>query len=221
MVYVPMAQAHAAVTGELRSFFDLRLVWCLIDARLATYVILTALFLQLGLIQEGLKTATYYLDGFLPWWTALSDEEALWGYRLYYLGYSAFLLLALLLTRLTAGWLYGEAVLRALRRGWVTPEMLHPTVRDWLDRLGLLPAARVAPARMGALRAVRGWLFRGMALVTLFLLWLAFGAKTYVGEFAHYHPTVGLLNQPLVMLPYADHTPGHLVEAVREGRDAR
>jgi hypothetical protein len=221
MVYVPMAQAHAAVTEDVRSFFDFHFVCQLIRARLAAYVVLAALFLQLGLFQEGLKTVPTYFDGYLPSWTDLSDEQALLGYRFYYLCYSAFILASLLLTRLTAGWVYQEALVRSLRRGWVTPEVLHPRLHHWLDRLGILSQRAAGVTTVGPTRAAGQWVFRALAAPTLFLLWVAFGAKTYVGEFVHYHPLVGFLNQPLVMVPYADHTPGHLVDAVREGRPAR
>src|SRR5205085_631921 len=40
MVYVPMAQAHQAATGQARAFFDFRFVWHLICARITAYVLL-------------------------------------------------------------------------------------------------------------------------------------------------------------------------------------
>ncbi len=99
-------------------------------------------------------------------------------------------------TRLVAARICRADVLKAIRRSRVDRDMLHTRLADWLDRLEHYPA--VQPATHGTLaratRASARWTYRRPLFVVLFLLWLGFGVKTYVGEFLHYHPYVGFLN---------------------------
>jgi hypothetical protein len=216
MLYVPMAQAHLAVTGDFRAFFDFRFVWRLIRARLTAYVVLAALFVGFGLVQEILKTLPVGL-GEIKSWREATAAELYTFYIYYYLGSSAWLFLALLVTRLMGGWIYGSAVLKVLRKGRVTRAMLHPRLADWLDRLALVPQpepTRTWPVR--ALRAGGRWTYRRLLFPALFLLWVAFVMRVYVGEFFHYHPVVGFLNHPLVLVPCVNYIPPHLAEAVRQ-----
>jgi hypothetical protein len=48
---------------------------------------------------------------------------------------------------------------------------------------------------------------RSGAVALAALLWLAFVAQIFVSEFLHYHPFVGWLNQPLVLLPWFHYVP--------------
>src|SRR5262249_20136190 len=74
MMYVPMAVAHMAVTGDFRSFFEFRVVWRLIRARSLTYTLLLGLIAFFGLIQEIFKVAPLGFQNF-EFWTNASDAE--------------------------------------------------------------------------------------------------------------------------------------------------
>jgi hypothetical protein len=216
MLYVPMAQAHMAVTGDFRAFFDFRFVWRLIRARLTAYVVLAGLFGGFGLVQEILKTIPVGL-GEIKSWREASATELYTIYIYYYLGCSAWLFIGLLVTRLVGGWIYGSAVLKVLRRGRVSRDMVHPRLLDWLDRLQLTP--RPEPTRKWHVRALRAggrWTYRRLLFPALFLLWVGFVVRVYVGEFFHYHPVAGFLNHPLVLVPCVNYIPPHLAEAVRQ-----
>lgn len=216
MLYVPMAQVHAAVTGDFRAFFEFRFVWRLIRARLTAYLFLATLYLGFGWIQEALKIAPYHLHE-LPAWRNASDKALYDALQQYYLACSAWLVFALLVTRLVAARIYRSAVLKAIRLGRVDRTILHPRLADWLDRLQLYP--RVEPMTGPAGRLARSgarWTYRRLLFPVLFLIWVAFTAKTYVGEFLHYHPYVGFANQPLVLVPCVNHTPAALAEAANK-----
>src|SRR5262249_9007110 len=140
--YVPMAQVHQAVTGDFRAFFDFRFVWRLIRVRLGSYVLFAALFLDIAVAVEVLKTLPGGMDGYYDFFTDRSPRQLLRIFQAYSLVCSFFLLLCLLATRLVALRLYREAVLSVLRRGWVTREQLHPRLAGWFARLELFPEVR-------------------------------------------------------------------------------
>jgi hypothetical protein len=220
MLYVPMAQVHQAVTGDAWAFFDFRFVWRLIKARLSAYVVLAALVFTLALALEVLKTAPASFDDHFPSWTNASDSELRQMLAQYYFGSSVFLFLGLLATHLVAAAVYRSAVLKVLRRGRVPPEQLHPRLRGWLDRLDLLPDVRPAPAGLLGLVRVAGRRgYRGLLYGLLAVIWFAFAAKVYVGEFLNYHPYVGFMNHPTVQFPcvnYAPQTPESLPPPVND-----
>jgi hypothetical protein len=208
MLYVPMAQVHQAVTGDAWAFFDFRFVWRLIKARLSAYVVLAAFITGFAVVLEVLKTAPAFFDDHLPSWTNASDSELRQMLGRYYLGCSVFLFLGLLATHLLAAAVYRSAVLKVLRRGRVGREQLHPRLGGWLDRLGLLPEP--PPVEAGLLRAVRALGRRGYRAVLfglLVVIWFAFAAKVYVGEFFNYHPYVGFMNHPAVQFPCVNYVP--------------
>jgi hypothetical protein len=218
MFYVPMAQAHQAVTGDFKAFFEFRFVWRLVRARLTAYVAYAAFLVGCAVFFEVLKTAPAFFDGFLPAYTHASDKALLQAMQQYYLVCSFLLLLALMVSRLAAAHIYRSAVLKVLRRGRATREHLHPRLADWLDRLGLVPVAqpvREWPQR-AAFAAAR-WFYRRLLFVLLLLLWFGFVAKVYVGEFFHYHPGVGFLNHPLIQVPCCNYTPAELVSSGQKG----
>jgi hypothetical protein len=237
MLYVPMAQAHQAATGDHRAFFDCGFVFRLIHARMGSYVGLAALMTAVSFPLEVLKSLPVIFDqgcpiliqdllerfeatralpevikNLYPGLGGYSEVELRWGLEIYLLRCSLVFFVSLLLVRLVAARVYRSAVLRALRLGSVERRDLHPVLAGWLDRLELMPQPR--PARRGFSRVIRGMgtLAARIGLyVVLFGLWFVFVAKVYVGEFICYHPVLGFLNHPLVQLPCFDYFPLHLL----------
>lgn len=211
MFYVPMAQVHQAVTGELRAFFDVRFVWRLIQARLSAYVFLAAVIALLSVLLEILKTAPVSFDDHFDFWTNASDAEVYRMLQNYFLICSFVLFLTLLVWRWLAARIYRSAVLKVLERGWVTRAELHPTLALWLDRLGVFPVPTLESAGITyVVKSGSRMVYRRILFVMLFFIWFGFVAKVYVGEFLHYHPGLGLLNHPLVQLPYFNYMPPDL-----------
>lgn len=238
MFYVPMAQAHHAATGDYRAFFDFRFVWRLIQTRPVMYLGLALLFVLVSLPLEALKIVPGNED-FLGNNPQLTDAEALTMLQRYLLACCGVLFVGLLLVRGVAARIYASAVLFALRQGRVARSDLHPVLGDWLDRLRLdVEPERPPPVlrrvvRFGARRLTRPLLYTALALV-----WVAFVARTYLGEFLKSHsplvglstvqllpgvanpmgehvnrqPFVGFANHPLVQLPCFDLIPKHLAE---------
>ncbi|HEV2946437.1 MAG TPA: DUF4013 domain-containing protein [Gemmataceae bacterium] len=211
MFYVPMAQVHQAVTGDYRAFFDIRFVWRLIRARLSVYVFLAALIVLVSLPLEILKTAPVAFDGFIDSWTNASDAEFHQMLQRYFLIGSLVLFFSILAWRWLAARIYQSAVLKVLERGWVTRAELHPTLAQWLDRLGVFPVPSLETAGITyVVKSGSRMVYRRLLFVLLFFIWFGFVAKVYVGEFLNYHPGQGLLNHPVIQLPYFNYVPSDL-----------
>ncbi len=211
MFYVPMAQVHQAVTGDYHAFFDIRFVWRLIRARLSAYVFLAATITLLSLPLEILKIAPAGFDDHFDFWTNASDAEVHGMLQNYFLVCCLVLFLALMAWRWLAARIYRSAVLKVLERGWVTRAELHPTLTLWLDRLGVFPVPTLETAGITyVVKSGSRMVYRRLLFVLLFFIWFGFVAKVYVGEFLHYHPGWGLLNHPLVQIPYFNYMPPDL-----------
>jgi hypothetical protein len=208
MLYVPMGLVHMAATADTRSFFDVRFVWKLVQARLFSYCLLAVVILLVALPLEILKLAPLYLYNLESWRTA--DNTALLAlYREYLFSSALVLFFGLLLTHALAARVYGRAVLAALRSGALSEEDLHPELALWLRRLEVLPEP-VSRRRNLAVAIVRWglvWWIRRCLYVFLVVVWLSFVAKVYVGEFFNYHPFVGFMNHPLLQFPCVEYIP--------------
>jgi hypothetical protein len=117
------------------------------------------------------------------------------------------------LLRLIGGWIYAGGILRLLGKGLISKDDLGPAERDALRMLQLVDGLPMKP--YGRFVRVAAWFAtrtgRALSIFMLIILWFVFVATTvYIGEFLHFHPLSGWLNQPLVQLPYFRYVPGHL-----------
>jgi hypothetical protein len=211
MYYVPMAQAHFAMTGEIRAFLDFRFVWKLVRARLFAY---TALIAMTGLAFVPLEILIIwpkYIEQMNPGFYDLSVEEYGKYLNQYFMFASVYLFVALFVLRHLAARIYASAVLAVLRRGDVLRSELHPKIGGWLDRLDV----DVMPVLPGGvleevLKKGGGWLSRRLLFTFIFVVWFLVISLVYVREFLHYHPYLGFSNQALIQIPCI--TPVHTVE---------
>jgi hypothetical protein len=210
MVYVPMAQTHQAVTGRARSFFEFRLVWQLIVARLTTYVMLA---LAIGFFSLLLHLGRDVVLGEDFWGNVpgISPEEGLVRLRRYLFGLSLVMFPLYVLQRVCAAHVYQSAVLKALRSGAITYRDLNTKLVGWHQALNLKVVPRAQTIGLGwAARLVVSTNYRRGLVVGLFLIWVLFLVRFYAGYFFVYDPYVGILNQPLVEIPCFDFIPQHL-----------
>ena len=207
MFYVPMAQAHQAVTGEARAFFHFRFVWSLIRARLTVYLGLALLTALASMIFEGLRLAVVS-DNFPGNLETVTAAEGLDFLRRYLFFCSVGLFVTLLLLKAVTAAIYRSAVLKVLRQGTVRREELHPLLARWLEKLDLLPVpVAITPGLVRAVRATGGWGMRRVLFTGLFLVWMLFLVRFYIGYFLAANPYLAFLNHPLVQLPCIDFTP--------------
>ncbi len=215
MFYVPMAQMHMAVTGDYRAFFHVRFVWTLVQSRITPYVGLAAVIVFLALPLQGLKTWAGLRSGYDQTWMDASDAELLQLLSNFLRGVALYLFVSLLIIYALAARIYQSAVLKALRRGWLHREDLHPRLRVWLEKLACVPERQPDPHDLvKVVRWSARWNYRRVMYALLAVLWFGMvGAQVYVGEFLNYHPAIGFLNHPLVQIPSVDYIPAHLHES--------
>lgn len=209
MLYVPMAQARQAATGDWKAFYQFRLVRELLRRRWLASVGLAALYSLVSIpMVLVLRSAPAFFQQMMPDsldWPTARAHEFLMGY---YFWCSVGLIGAVVALRLAAARLYAGALLAAVQAG-TAQRYLTGSEREALLQLGLLEK-RAIRTRHVVVRAV-GWsgsrLARSAAFVVVLILWFSFVAQIFVSEFLNYHPALGWLNQPLVQLPYCNYAP--------------
>ncbi len=201
MLYVPMAQARHAATGDWRAFYEFRVVWRLMRATRFRYLLLAAFYAVSAVPVMVMKTAPFIftqIDNAREDMGAAEARELLDGYffKTCLVVFPIFVAL-----RVVGGRVYARAADRAVRNGALAPETLRPAERDAVGSLA--PPAR-ARRRRGDGLVTALWI-GGLAAV-----WFVFVAQIFISEFLNYHPGVGWLNQPTAQLPWFHYIPSHL-----------
>lgn len=210
MLYVPLAQARQAVTGDWQRFFDVRLVLRLAASRWPALAGLAILYAGVSAPLTILRIAPAFFALNTPGTDAVSRARVVLGLDAYYLLVSALLVPAFLVLRLLAAHIYASAVAGGVRSGRIPADALAPFEREQLGRLGLL-AVVPAPVPPSALH--RGIAWAGTTMLSLAsiglltVVWFSFAAQVFVLEFFNFQP-LGWLNQPLLHLPWIRYIPG-------------
>ena len=218
MLYVPMAQARQAITGEWRSFYQWRLVWRLVRLRWLWCLMISVLYLLLAAPVMILRAAMPHFWKAEKLSTeelaALSHAEIIGNLNQFFFWCALFIVPAYLFLRWLAARNYAVGVRTAIRQGLVGVYSLSDYERLVLGRLQLLDVS-LPPQRHVLLRiTARLWRFglRGAAIVLMLFVWVLFLFELYISQFFHYIPGVGWLNHCLVQLPWFHYIPGHLAK---------
>lgn len=207
MLYLPLAQARQAVTGEWRSFFEFRLVWRAVRAGWLGAIGLAAAYAGLSLPVMFLKTLPAFLPQSNPIYESLSAAQAEGFLKGYFFWCALLVFPAYLWLRLRAARIYARGMSAALQSGQIEIGDLAGIERRALERLNMArPVVRTA-ARASLLKRSGARLKAGFAVAILAVLWFIFVAQIFVAEFFNYHPVIGWLNQPLVQLPWFRYLP--------------
>ena len=201
MMYVPMAQARHAVTGDWRSFYRFRVVWRMMRQCRFRYLCLAALYAATALPVMILKSAPMVFTQIGDVWepvTAVEARETLDSY-FFWACVAVFPLFVAL--RVVGARVYAVAARRAVAAGRIDPADLHPVEAD---ALAALAPSEPMKRRRGGRALTTVW------VAALALVWFAFVAQIFVSEFLNYHPGVGWLNQPTAQAPWFHYIPGHL-----------
>ncbi|MFN0067856.1 MAG: hypothetical protein ACKVYV_09500, partial [Limisphaerales bacterium] len=222
MMYVPLAQARQASTGDWRRFYDFRVVWKLIRRRwLATLGVAFAWALVSGLVL--ILKLTPMLAQYVPQLVDATPAAALKASQNFF-GFAAlFLFPAFVALRLIAARVYANGLRDAWRAGALGEDALGEAEWHALRRLGLL-APRPTPERVWFVRlaawlATRAGQFTAAAIV--FAGWFVLSFFVAVSEFINKtEHGRGWWNQPMIQLPWFDYTPGQLRSLAREEKSS-
>lgn len=209
MLYVPLAQARQAATGQWRSFYQFRLVWGLARQRWLACLGLAMIYAAVSVPVTILKTAPGFMQNNASV-AALAANQAILEYLIRYFFWATFAVFpAYVLLRLLAARIYASAILNGIQNGTVPVLALAENERDELQRLNLI---QVNPPRsrhvlVHVATTTGSWVLRAGAIGAAAVVWFAFVAQIFISEFLLYHPVIGWLNQPLVQLPWFHYLP--------------
>jgi hypothetical protein len=203
MLYVPLAGAHLAATGDPRAFFQFRFVGRLIRRRLAGLTLYATAYVALSAPATLLWILVQFLPQMFPALNeATADELARFAgnYRLVAAGYvfPAYLGVHLLAVRI-----YRGALLAEVSRDPSAVASLHPTLARLLEALELVPdgAARTRHPVFAAVIVSGRRGTNAVLWVGSFLVWMLLPAQMLAGQFFVWHPWLVWFNPVLVHLP--------------------
>jgi hypothetical protein len=211
MLYVPMAQARQAVTGDWKSFYDFSFVWALVRRHWLACLLLAGFSSVFFFPVVILKTAPIFFGQENSAFADFTPKQVVKFLNGYFFA-AAFLVFPLyVLLRVLAARIYARGVLLGVQRGEIQVTDLTPKERMELIRLNLI---QVNPPRSRHVLLHVATSTTSMALFVagLFatgLIWFTFVAQIYISEFFNYHEVIAWLNQPLVQLPWFRYIPSH------------
>ncbi|HZO86164.1 MAG TPA: hypothetical protein VFC26_13170 [Verrucomicrobiae bacterium] len=215
MLYVPMAQARQAITGEWRSFYQWGLVWRLVRLRWLQSLGIAAVYALVSFPILILRAGAPYLQGKASKMSAeelmaLPHEQIVQSMNQYFLWCALLILPAFLFVRWLAARNYAAGTAVAIKKGIIAAFGLSDFERGALARLNMLEPAPLPPRHILLRVAGRVWRFglRSAAVFAIFLVWVIYVFELYICQFFHYIPGVGWLNHCLVQLPWFHFIPG-------------
>ncbi|HEU5118565.1 MAG TPA: hypothetical protein VFT74_18345, partial [Isosphaeraceae bacterium] len=196
MCYVPMATTHLAISGNIRSFFQFRLIFRLIRHKRVSLAGYALLVVALGFPASFLWGMVVFLPNMFPWLeTATPRQMNTFIQRFSLLG-AFYVFPAYVVVHLAAARIYRGAVLNLIRREPEWGDRMPASTRRILESLDLWesePARR--PNRL--IRAVVSTSRRGshaMLWVVTVLAWFLVPAEMLLAQFLVYHPYLVWLN---------------------------
>ena len=212
MLYLPVAQARQAFTGDWRSFFDWRFVRTLLWRRPLQLFLLAIAYAMANIMLTFFKALLTFLPTMNPALANLSAIEALEFLNQYYFYTVGVAFLLLLALRNCGGNIYSSALIEIWRQSALKAEAFHrEEVRlfelleisygDLYQKPGLGRKIWKIPVNLS---------YRGIMLALTVLVWSFFNFIPFVSEFFNYYPIRGFINQPLVQLPCFRYVPTHL-----------
>ena len=214
MMYLPIAQARHAASGEWRAVFDFRTNRTIAKESRFSNLLLALGYAAAGMPLMALAIFPYFAANNNPALLDMAPAEQLdWLKNFYFWGALPLFLLFVGL-RLAATRIYARGVLDLVLSGEIPRGSLRGLERQAFDELDLQAVQADRPRTNIAIWATRG-AGRLVAVSLTVVLWFALTAQTFAGQFFHYRPVRGWLNQPLVHAPWMRHIPAPLAEAAR------
>src|SRR5687767_10908794 len=210
MMYVPLAQARHAVSGDWRSFYNFSFIWGLVRRHWLACLVLAGFTSLFFLPLVIMKTAPQFfgVDAKLA---NMNNKQVVQFLNGYFFA-CAFLVFPLFVAlRVLAARIYARGILLGVQTGEISVTDLTPKERLELQRLNLIqvnpPRSRHVLVRVA--RSTTSLILFGAGLWATAFLWFTFVAQIYISEFFSYHGALGWLNQPLIQLPWFRYIPPH------------
>jgi hypothetical protein len=212
MLYVPMAWAHLAASGQVRSFFQFRLLARMIWRNAWSVAVFAAVFSLATLPVMSLRSAPFaFVLADPDAWANAEPAEVLRVIQRYQLAAGLYLFPAFVLLHLLIARLYRLALRRTLKQDPGIASEMPSHIQTMMFELDLIPGT---PSPRGPVHRVVRWSAQSasnlLGLLAASLLWFTVIAQIYICQFLNYIPWAGWLNQPLIHLPCLQVIPGNL-----------
>jgi hypothetical protein len=217
MLYVPLAQARQAVSGDWRSFYHFSFVWGLVRRHWLACLLLAGISSAFFFPVMIMKTAPMFFGMKEPF-ASMTDAQALKVLNSYFF-WCAFLVLPLYIyLRVLAARIYARGVLHGIQTGEIKLADLAPRESVELQRLNLIqvnpPRSRHVLLRVAGSTTSLALFSAGIFATALILFTFAF--QNFVSAFFKYDQALGWLNQPLVQLPWFRYIPPRIQNPAAE-----
>jgi len=213
MLYVPMAQARQAATGEMRAFFDGRVIIKLIRRSWPKLALLAGLY-ALAMAPMTLSRIAPVGLAQNPEYANMTDAAFVEYLQNFYLGLAVIILPLYILTHLVAVRIYATAVASALKDRAITADKLRPYEYNVLNRLDMLhePESAKSHVVVELVKKTTKPFARFAFIVAVIILWFLVGGQVFVQQFFTYQSPRAWLNQPTIQAPWVRYIPNHLSE---------
>ena len=185
LIHLPMGLPHHAAEQRIGAVWELRVIRQLIAQVRWRYLALTLVAIALAVPLYLAQILPTFIENIYPKLATASVEEVRRFSGLWHLGFTAYLVLMLVILRRWAARLYARAI---IHQGYPSFEF----ARKISDTLALPNFERQkAPGKLGEL----------ISTLLMAAGWLGFVAALYVAQFAN-HGWWNWLNQPMIALPW-------------------
>ena len=150
MFYLPLAQIRQAVTGDWRSFYELRFIRALLRESWIACLFLALFYTLLFFPVIILKTLPGFFSNMNPALLDASPVEVRSILNRYFFWSALVVFPAFVILRLAAARIYSSSLLRALRRGSIPESSLGSVERTVLKDLDLLQVEARRPSTLAA-----------------------------------------------------------------------
>jgi len=219
MIFLPMAQARQAVTGEWKSFYDFKLIRTLVRQNGFSCMLLALGYTFVSLPVTLFKFLPFTMDQINPAVLTMTDAEFLSYMESYYFWTGMVGFLGYVFLHRWAARVYARSVVACIQNGTVELSELAAFERNAIRTMKLdtvnEKTSQALLIRWAGLLTRRAW--RVGLTVAVFVIWFSFVSQIYVSEFLNYHPVQGWMNQSLVQLPWFEYIPKHLSESAALG----
>ena len=213
MLYVPLAQARHAITGQWRAFWDVRMIRQIIGARPFACLFLALAFAIAQVPVMLLKSIPFQFTETVAHYDVMTDAQVHDLSQAYFFYCGIYILLAALLLKYWAMRIYTKGILKLIHKDVVRAEQLSGCEAQALDSFGISDVGKCAE---GAWKRVVKWPLQTLCLIACLLLWFSFVGQLYFAQFLKYDSNgygKGWVNQPLIHLPWFNYTPSHLLRS--------
>jgi hypothetical protein len=216
MLYVPMAQAHQATTGNWRAFYQWRIVWRVVRHRWLACLLLALAYsaVSLPVIVQRIRPMGFDAAKNLTsdTFVAMDPKRVEGELSVYFLGAGLIVLGGYILVRWLAARIYARGILRAVKAQGIPEFALSEMQHAALEKLGYFSSPPPLPRHpvLHALQRLTSLALRFAAGFAFAFVWFTFCAQIYIAQFLNYIPLVGWMNQPLVQLPWIKYVPAKI-----------